>query len=110
MTVNGSGEIPKEHARILLHKTVESGTAELKAVRNQKLSRPLCVRAVATEDPCFLCSFRSQFPCQVMLCSGQDLRVKVTKSPFCLPFYFQASVKVCNLEQGVWGMVQTTFC
>lgn len=108
--VNGSGGSPKEHARILLHKMVENGTAELKVVGKQKLSRPLRVRAEATENPCFLCSFRSQFPCQVMLCSGQDLRVKVSKSPFCVTFYFQAAVKGCNLEQGVLDMVQITFC
>jgi len=40
----------------------------------------------------------------------QDLRVKVSKSPFYLTFYFQAAVKVCDLEQGVLDTVQTTFC
>lgn len=44
-----------------------------------------------------------------MLCSGQDLRVKVSNPPFCLTSYFQAAGKGPNLEKKVLDMVQTTF-
>lgn len=54
MIVNGSGGSPKERARSLLHKTEESGIAELKAVGKQ---------TAESSSMCEGCGYRkSMFP------------------------------------------------